>query len=249
MKISIHEDQILENEKHWEEKPLLREIYREFHLLIAGNLSRNPGGIIVELGSGIGNIKEVIPDCVRTDLFPNPWIDQVENAYALSFEDESVSDLILFDVFHHLRYPGAALQEFRRVLKEGGHVIIFDPCISLLGWLIYGVFHQEPIGYFQPIEWFPPAGWSPAEMTYYAAQGNATRIFVGNGFKRSLQGWKQKTLVRSAAISYVASGGYSHKQLYPRSALPLMKALDALCDTIPFLFATRMLVVLEKLSD
>jgi len=120
MEISSHQDQILENEELWKGKPLLRELYRGFHELIAQNLSRRPGGAIVELGSGIGSIKQVIPECLCTDLFPNPWIDRVENAYALSFADGTVSDLILFDVFHHLRYPGAALQEFRRVLMPGG---------------------------------------------------------------------------------------------------------------------------------
>jgi SAM-dependent methyltransferase len=248
MKISVHEEQILENAEYWREKPLLRDIYRGFHRLIAAHLSRQPDGLIVELGSGIGNIREVIPECICTDLFPNPWIDRVENAYALSFEDNSVSDLILFDVFHHLQYPGAALQEFRRVLKPGGHVIIFDPWISLLGWLVYGLFHQEPVGWRQPIEWSPAPGWSPAAMTYYAAQGNATRIFRGDAFRQTLQGWKQTALVRRSAISYVASGGYSQRQLYPRAALPLMQLIDRLCDLFPSLFATRALVVLEKSS-
>ena len=70
--------------------------------LIAHYLSAFSTGSVVELGSGIGNIKEVIPTCMRTDLFQNPWLDRVENVYDLSFESASVSDLILFDVFHHL---------------------------------------------------------------------------------------------------------------------------------------------------
>jgi hypothetical protein len=48
----------------------------------------------------------VIPECVTTDIFPNPWLDRVENAYALNFADASVGNLILFDVFHHLEFPG-----------------------------------------------------------------------------------------------------------------------------------------------
>jgi len=57
----------------------------------------------------MGSIKEVIPDCVTTDLFPNPWLDRQENAYHLGFADGSVSNLILFDVWHHLRYPDQPL--------------------------------------------------------------------------------------------------------------------------------------------
>src|SRR5258708_6138178 len=112
MDIDRHQKEILLNQSYWQKKPILQTIYGQFHRLIAAQLSGLPQPLIVELGSGIGNIKDVIPNCLRTDLFPNPWIDQVENAYQLSFKDNSVSDLILFDVFHHLRYPGTALLEF-----------------------------------------------------------------------------------------------------------------------------------------
>ncbi len=102
LEISKHNDEIKRNLVSWRKKPLLRDIYITFHKLIAKYLSHGLNSYTVELGSGIGNIKEVIPNCVRTDLFPNPWIDRVENAYQLSFFDNTVDNLILFDVFHHL---------------------------------------------------------------------------------------------------------------------------------------------------
>ncbi len=181
---------ILLNQERWNKKPLLRAIYREFHTAIAAHLSGLENPLVVDLGSGIGNIKDVIPDCLRTDLFPNPWIDQVENAYALSFADGTVSDLVLFDVFHHLRYPGTALREFERVLRPGGRVLIFDPFISLLGLIVYGLLHQEPIGWRDYIDWFAPKGWSAQNSDYYAAQGNTTRIFFGRLDPALLKSWK-----------------------------------------------------------
>jgi len=126
MDTSRHNDEIAQNLEYWNRKPSLQKSYRAFHQLIANYLTDSEAGQIVELGSGIGNIKETIPGCLRTDLFPNPWIDQVENAYKLSFSDESVSNLILFDVFHHLRYPGSALNEALRVCKPKGRLLIFD---------------------------------------------------------------------------------------------------------------------------
>ncbi len=248
--ISRHEDEIRENLAAWRSRPLLRRIYRAFQRRIALHLAGGLTGRNVELGSGIGNIREVIPGCLRTDLFAYPWIDQVESAYSLSFADRSVDNLILFDVFHHLRYPGTALAEFRRVLRPGGRVLIFEPCLSLLGLLVFGLLHHEPLGLGEEICFHAPAGWTPAEDSYHAAQGNASRIFLGRRYRPLLDpDWKIVARERLAAISYVASGGYSGPRLYPERALPFMRVLDSLCDRAPLFFATRLLVVLEKKSS
>ena len=246
MSIHLHQDSIEKNSEYWNRKPVLQALYGDFYRLVAKNLSTLPESKIVELGSGLGNIHEVIPNCLRTDLFPNPWIDQIENAYTLSFSDGSVSDLILTDVFHHLKYPGTALKEFFRVLRKGGRVVMLEPCISALGLLVYGILHDEPIAVLQKIEWMAPAGWSPENIDYYAAQGNASRIFIGKQFRNKLTDWRMLKTIRLSAIAYAASGGFSKPQLYPTSALPLIRKLENILDLFPSLFATRLLVILEK---
>ena len=246
MGITVHQDSIEKNSDYWNRKPLLRTLYGDFYRRIASNLSNLRESKIVELGSGLGNIHDVIPSCIRTDLFPNPWIDQVENAYQLSFGDETVSDLILTDVFHHLKYPGTALKEFARVLRKGGRVIMLEPCISALGLVVYGVLHEEPIAVTKTIQWDAPANWSPEQIDYYAAQGNASRVFVGKRFRHKLGDWQTIKTQRLSAIAYAASGGFSKPQLYPTSALPLLRKLEMILDLFPLLFATRLLVILEK---
>jgi SAM-dependent methyltransferase len=246
MGIDLHQEFINKNSQHWHQKPILQKLYAGFYRLIAQNLSSLPDARIVELGSGLGNIRQVIPDCLCTDLFPNPWIDQVENAYKLSFADASVSDLILTDVFHHLKYPGTALREFGRVLRKGGRVIMLEPCMSALGLFIYGIPHDEPIAVRKQIEWNAPEDWSPEKIDYYAAQGNATRIFVGKGFRPKLSTWRKIETIPFSAIAYAASGGFSKPQLYPTSMLPLVEKLEKFLDLFPAVFATRLLVILEK---
>lgn len=160
-----------------------------------------------------------------------------------------MSDLILFDVFHHLRYPGTALKEFHRVLLPRGRVIIFEPCLtSMLGFVVFGLFHHEPLGMKDPIHWSAPDGWNPDIIDYYAAQANASRIFFDQEFKNHLSQWNVKTKRRLSAISYVLSGGYSKPQLYPTVAFPMMRVIDRICDVIPALFSTRLVVVLEKVT-
>ncbi|MGA8659915.1 MAG: methyltransferase domain-containing protein [Chthoniobacterales bacterium] len=235
------------NREAWRRCSLLRVVYGRFYELIRENLAPVPGPI-VELGSGIGAVKEFIPQCVTTDIFPNPWLDRRENAYALNFRDESVSSLILLDVFHHLQYPGTALNEFGRVLRDRGRVIIFEPAMGLLGRFVYGLFHHEPLGLHEPITWLAPEGFDPESANYFAAQAHASRVFLGNEFKEELKSWKLLRIEQLPEIAYVASGGFSKPQLYPCAALPVIRGLEKLLAAWPQLFATRLLIVLDKES-
>ena len=245
--IEQHNIEIQKNREAWNKKPLLQKIYKDFYDLILGWVRKDLKGETVELGSGIGNFKSVYPKCIATDIFPNPWIDQVESAYKLSFQDNSVSNLIMFDVFHHLAYPGSVLNEAKRVLMKGGRVIIFEPYISLLGLFVYGVFHHEPVALFKKINWFCPVGQNPDEK-YYAAQGNATRIFnkISNLEFPITKNWEIIETKKISAISYVLSGGFSKPSLYLIKFLPFIRKIEKVLDLLPLFFATRMLVVLEK---
>ena len=244
--IDQHNVEIEQNLRSWNRKPVLRRAYRDFHRRIAAQIDRSLPGKIVELGSGIGNIRDVIPGVVRTDLFPNPWIDQVENVYRLTFADGELSHLIMFDVFHHLRHPRAALQECRRVLRPNGRLIIFDPYVSLAGRIIYGSMHHEPIGFGDPIAPDAPAAFSPDTDGYYAAQGNATRVFWRGEHPEILDGWDVIARDRIGGWPYVLTGGYSKPQLYPEFLYGAMAFLDRAVSMAPSVAALRTLIVLRR---
>lgn len=241
-----HNIEIQRNREAWARKSMLREVYHDFYRLIATRIDPQQPGPIVELGSGMGRIKDVIPQCVTTDLFPNPWLDRRENCYRLSFADASVSHLILFDVWHHLRYPGTALQEFHRVLVPGGRLILFEPAASWLGRFVYHFFHHEPVAVREPITWTAPAGFSAEDADYYAAQGSATRLFWwGEGHDR-LAGWRLHEVRPVTSFDYFATGGFSGPQFGGRFLHGLMRGLDFLASPFPRACAARLLVVLEK---
>ena len=240
-----HNLEIHENRAHWNRKPLLRRVYSQFYSEIATRINPEIPGFIVELGSGMGNIKEHLPSCITTDVFPNPWLDRVENAYALGFGDRSVSHLVLFDVWHHLQYPGAALREFSRALVKGGRIVIFEPAMGLLGKVVLGLFHHEPLGLNQKIEWDAPDSFCPENPGYYAAQGNASRVFRSSEFRTRLEAWRVVEVKYYSALAYLGSGGFRGPQLYPLAIAPLVDTVDGLLSKFPVL-ASRMLVVLEK---
>lgn len=241
-----HNIEIHRNREAWQRKPMLRAVYRDFHQLIASKL-REAGGLTVEIGSGMGSIKKVIPHCITTDVFANPWLDQQENAYRLSFAHHSVANLILFDVWHHLEFPGTALAEFHRVLVPGGRLILFEPAMSLLGRLVYTLGHHEPVAFDQPVEWFAPAALDLGNPPYFAAQSRAHRLFVLGEQRERLQGWRVVEASPVASLAYFVSGGFSKPQLLPTFSHPCLRWLDGLLSKFPSLFATRLIVVLEKM--
>ncbi len=241
-----HQAEIQANLNYWEQKPVLRTIYDDFYRLIIERADQTIEGKIVEIGSGIGNLKKLIPNCICTDVFNNPWIDQTENAYKLSFKDDEISNLILFDVWHHLEFPVVAINEFQRVLTKKGRILIFEPCTSLLGDIVYGLFHPEGLGLFKKIN-TASIDVDLNNLSYYAAQGNASRFFFKKKYRSCLSGFSILYIEKIAALAYILSGGYSKKQLFPDKYYPSLKKIESGLQKMPAIFATRLLVVLEKI--
>ncbi|GAB5560751.1 MAG: hypothetical protein SynsKO_23980 [Synoicihabitans sp.] len=245
--VEQHNREIYENQRHWERKPELREEYSKFYATVAENLPPAELGAVLECGSGIGNLKSVIPHAITSDLFPNPWLDRQENIYALKSDNASLGAIVLFDVFHHLRYPGTALDELSRVLKPGGRAILVEPAAGLLGRIALGLFHHEPLALRQPIVWSAPANFDPNSVDYYAAQGNATRIFHPRQPERPrLAGWNIVRVEYLPALPWIMTGGFRGPNLNRSIFKPIWRGIDALLRLAPRFFASRMIVVLEK---
>jgi SAM-dependent methyltransferase len=251
-----HQIEIQRNRAAWESKALLREIYAGFYDRIVKLIDQRRGGAIVEVGSGIGNLRERLPGAIATDLFPNPWLDVVCDGYELPFRDGSVSHLILFDVFHHLRAPLAFLEEARRALAPGGRVIVFEPYISAVSYPVYGLLHHEPVALNGEISTARNLG---RPRDYYAAQGNATRLFFADGpapngrdtgslrkgSALNLEGWRLFHAAAFASFAYLLSGGFSKPAVYPARWLRGMECVDRRLSRWPRLFGARCLVGLE----
>ena len=100
--VEQHDVEIRENREVWQSKPLLREIYHDFYERIHREMDPSLAGVVLELGSGIGNFKAHFPSAITSDLFPNPWLDLACDAYRLPFGEQSLSHVILFDVFQYM---------------------------------------------------------------------------------------------------------------------------------------------------
>ncbi|MCF3650844.1 class I SAM-dependent methyltransferase [Synoicihabitans lomoniglobus] len=247
--IDQHNAEIHENLQHWKRKPELQAEYAGFYRLIAAELPPPEHGPVLECGSGIGNLKSVLPAAVTSDLFPNPWLDRQENVYALSYADRSLAGIVLFDVFHHLRYPGTVLSELHRVLQPGGRVVMMEPSAGLLGRIALGLFHHEPLALRDAITWSAPADFAPDAIDYYAAQGNAWRVFGAQRDQFPLAGWELVKVIYLPAFPWIMTGGFRGPNLNRGWLRPLNRAVDRVLRLAPRCFASRMVVVLEKSSE
>lgn len=244
--VEQHNREIRENRVSWSKKPMLRAAYAGFYSAIRSCMDRQVEGAVVELGSGMGNIKEFIPECITTDLFANAGVDRIENAYDLSFADASVSHLILFDVWHHIEYPANALLEFRRVLVPGGRVILCEPAMSLAGRLVYGRCHHEPLGFEVPF--FDHAIKLNIECNtrYFAAQSSCHRLIMRKELPSLLSGWEIAGTREVVSFAYWGSGGFRGPQIYPDVLAPMVRRLDEILNVFPSLFAARILATLRR---
>ena len=238
-----HQVEIQRNLRAWHRKPLLLQIYSGFYQRILSLLDYGIPGQIVEIGSGIGSLKSHLPQALATDLFPNPWLDLVCDAYEMPFHDGTLSHLVLFDVFHHLRTPNAFFREARRVLAPSGRIILFEPYMSRMSRPIYRFLHHEPVAWKAPINL---GGSVSRPLDYYAGQGNATRLF----FHKEIPGWPEEwTIFHAEAFScfhYLLSGGYSKPAFYPAAWLPRLQKIDVKLSRWPSWFAGRCLIGLQR---
>jgi len=122
-------------------KKILRLLYREWYLKIRKNLKE---GKILEIGSGFGLAKNYF-DCITSEYKKNNYVDFEEDACNLSFEDAALDNIVGIDVLHHLYSSDKFFSESYRTLRPLGRIVLIEPYISPLSYVVRKLFHHEPL--------------------------------------------------------------------------------------------------------
>ena len=234
------------NRKTYQNKDLIKIIYNNYYKNIKKNIYLSDKKKILELGSGGGNIKKVIKECITSDQFRNKNIDRIENIYKINFKKNSISNIILIDVFHHLQFPSLALKEIHKVLIKNGRIIMIEPAMGLIPRIVYKIFHYEPNGFNLRIKWNNIPKKIPLSNQYFAAQSIPWRAFFLKELNLKSK-YSIKLIKPFSDFAFLLSGGYSYKALYPKILYSLIKLIDKILTSISIrIFSARMLIVLEK---
>ncbi len=128
----------------WQKRPLIRRIYRRYHKMIAAARSCVPGADL-EIGAGHGSFAEFRPSTISSDIVPCPWLDCAADAARLPFARESLSNIIMIDVLHHVASPVSFFEEAEASLAEGGRIILLEPYVSPVSWIAWRFFCEENV--------------------------------------------------------------------------------------------------------
>jgi SAM-dependent methyltransferase len=228
----------------WKRKPVLRLIYDDFYRRIAAACVP---GLTVELGGGIGNLKQRLDNVVSTDIQFGPWLDCVADAQKLPFADGFVSNIVMVDVLHHIEFPINFFREAARVLRPGGRIVMVEPAITWGSTLFYRLLHHEPVvTSADPLASGVP---DPKRNPYDSNQAIPTLLATRDRerFHERLSPLRIQQVDWFSFASYPLSGGFKSWSLLPaRLSSALLRFEQRIEPILGRLVAFRMLLVIEK---
>ena len=232
-----------ERKQIWKSKKILKRLYHNWSRIIGSAL--RPGSIL-EIGGGSGNLKAFFKDAISSDVVFVPWIDAVLDAHHLPFHNATFDNMILFDVLHHLHDPAQFFSEAQKVLKRKGRIVLMEPYISLVSFLVYQFLHHEGMDW--NIDPFKKECLKKNRNHLHGNQAIPTLIFerYKNRFEKDFPGLKTIKKERMDFIIYPLSGGFHNPSLCPLFLYSTLEYLEKILHPLNRFLAFRLLVVLEK---
>lgn len=195
-----------------QEKVFLRRIYEKWYKLLKSSLPVDYDGGVLELGSGGGFLKKIIPNAVTSEIFYVSGIDLVLDGCKLPLRDDSLCGILMTNVFHHMADPKSFLKESGRCVKHGGVIAMIEPWVTPLSIWVYRNLHHESCETNWK-EW----GFQRKGPLSSANSALAWIIFQRDRkiFESEFPQWKIQTIEPMMPFLYLISGGISLRSFQP----------------------------------
>jgi len=203
-------------------KPFLRDIYRDWYRALASAVEGHRP--VVELGSGPGFLDEIIPGCVRSEVFVTPGVQLVFDARALPFGRRAVGALVMTNVFHHIPEPYRFLQQAADAVHVGGVIAMIEPWRSAWSSVVYTRLHHEPfVADADPnvaIAGGPLSGANGALPWIVFDRDRAA-------LAQRAPAWELQRVEPMMPFRYLVSGGVSMRALMPGWTTPIWRRIES----------------------
>ena len=228
----------------WERKPVLRAVYDDFYRRISAACV---SGVTIELGGGIGNLKEKLGNVIASDIQFAPRLDLVADAQFLPFADAKLSNIVMVDVLHHVEYPLMFFREANRVLRPGGRIVMVEPAITLVSFPFYRFLHQEPVR----LSIDPLTGGTPKSDRHPYDSNQAIPTLIATKYRArfhsEIPGLRLSEVKWFSVLTYPLSGGFQSWSLLNANLAKACLRIERLIEPVLGRFAGfRMLMVVEK---
>jgi SAM-dependent methyltransferase len=224
-------------------KRATRRAYEIWYREQLADLAQAPRqGRVLEIGSGAGFLKELLPEVITSDLDPG-ISEQVVDARKLPFADGSLRGILLSHVFHHIPDVRQFLAEASRTLVPGGVVSMIEVARSPLAKVIFGKLHPEPFD-DHAIDW----ELHDQKDSYDSNQALSWMVFVRDRrrFEREFPDLVIDRVRPLPWFAYLLSGGVIQRSLIPNAALPLVYRLDDWTLPLARWFGLHWVITLRK---
>ena len=206
---------------------------------------------ILEIGSGTSPLKQFHSNIITSDIMELDYLDLVFDCHDIAklraIKDNSLDVITLTNVLHHLRSPIAFLNSAAGKLKPSGKVIATEPFLSVLSKLIFKYLHHEAL----TCDISEPQLNDVHGPLTSANQALSWLIFFRE--RQWLEDLNENFELASlsirpfTALSYMITGGISHKLPVPHSLFRAMFPIDlALSRRFPRLCASFFTVTLTR---
>lgn len=231
----------------WRKKRVLRLIYGDYYQRISQSCVE---GRTLEVGGGSGNFRgQHQGDVVSMDIQELPWLDVVGDAHRLPFTSGSISNIVLVDTLHHLQNIPMFLDETKRVLSPGGRLVMIEPAITPISYLVYHFMHPEPVRLSENPLADAGAQLDPNRNPFDSNQAIPTLLFERNQdeLRRDYPELKVIKNDRFSLFTFVLSGGLRRWSLMPSFIVPVALRVESLLTPLlKNLMAFRLMVVVER---
>jgi hypothetical protein len=204
------------------EKGFLHKIYDQWYQMILRHLPGGPSPV-VELGTGPGFLKELLPGLITSDLISCRNVDVILDGQELPFPARSLGAIVMVDVLHHIQKPRSFFISASRCIQIGGSILMIEPWNTHWSRWVYTHLHHEN---FDPtIQEWELLSTKPLSD----ANGALPWILFSRDlaqFSREFPNWKVELIQPIMPVVYLLSGGFSTRFSPPSWCYSICQAIE-----------------------